>query len=840
MRRFWNSLAAMVLLSIGAAACQPNRVDGTGAISTADDLSFPGSGDYDMAEIINDEGGPLTISGEVAYTNPFFTAGVAQPIVILEDQAGFIDRDRNFIFPTESQVLGQITTDFYTSPFEYSLTMPEVPRGTLRDVDLDGEQDPGVMTFAVAYWTNTWGDPYLEKRDQHGGGWSTAYASTLISDDRDTYLEVYGGIYLIYASEPGQGFPSGFGEDGLLFTQDDPIVEVPEGWTLVDLDTDPFTFDRSQDPVIPLLEPEQIALDDFSDLPYSQAFDEMVAKLRQEYAFTELKGIDWDNLEAQYGPRFKQAEDDQDPQGYFLALRDFLWSIPDGHISMDISPIADLFREEISGGLGLALRRLDDGRIMVAYVLPEGPADEAGIQIGAHVLSIDGQPIDEAVENTVPWTSPFSTEHSRELEQLRYVVRFPIGTQVQLEIRNPFAPIRTVGMTAVREFESYDYMPVADTRTGTELPVEFSVLEEGYGYVNVSSFFDNEVLTIQLWERMIEDMNDENIPGLIVDMRFNGGGSGFLADQMAAYFFDDELITGNSSFFDDSIDGFYMDPGDERYLYPPREELRYHGPVVVIVGPDCASACEFFSYAMTLNERATIIGQYPTAGLGGSVEDFVMPEENRIRFTIGRAVDPEGEIHIEGRGVIPDIFVPITEATLLAESLEGRDTTLEEAEEVFSQSLTDLSAIEGNPRIGSASESNAALESGAPLLEQLAPEIYENAYAVPGTYNYTPDLSQTGEAIWVALWCDEADLYPESIAAITFQMRLNGVEIPLSSFDNLEFESDGQRCQVYFALLTDWPAGDHLVETEMEFAPSDDLEFEPGVRLFQYAVEIEE
>ena len=62
------------------------------------------------------------------------------------------------------------------------------------------------------------------------------------------------------------------------------------------------------------------------------------------------------------------------------------------------------------------------------------------------------------------------------------------------------------------------------------LPVEYEILPSGYGYVRIYSFFDNELLTIQLWERMIQTMNDFGVPGLIVDMRQNGGGSGFLAD----------------------------------------------------------------------------------------------------------------------------------------------------------------------------------------------------------------------------------------------------------------------------------------------------------------------
>ena len=306
---------------------------------------------FPLAEIINDEGGPVSIIGEVEYTNPFFTEGVAEPIVILEDQAGFVDRDRNFIFPVESQVLGQITSDFYTSPFTYSLTLPLVPKGTLRDVDNDREEDTGVMIFAVAYWTNAWGDAYLEKRDQHGGGWSGAYASTRVSDDRDNYLEIYGGKYVVYSPNENQGFPSGFGNDNLLFTEDDPMVQIPSGWTIIDLDTDPFTFDRSSEPKIDLLEPESSALDDFSDMSYSDAFEAMLEKMSTEYAFTEYKNLDWVALADQFKPRFEEAESSNDSTSYILALRDFLWSIPDGHVGMDISPLMDQFQLKSSEDL---------------------------------------------------------------------------------------------------------------------------------------------------------------------------------------------------------------------------------------------------------------------------------------------------------------------------------------------------------------------------------------------------------------------------------------------------------------------------------------------------------
>src|SRR5215216_3525673 len=209
---FVRTSAVLAVLSLAALACSsvlPN-------VMPNPTTSSPGQ----------PTGGTKIVSGSVTYTNAFFTTGVAEPLILLEDQGGFIERDRQFVIPVQSQVIGQITSDFYTSPFSYSLTLPEEPNGTLHDVDHDGSNETGVMVFAVAYWTNTWGDPYLERRDQGGGGWSTAYASTKVSDNPSSYREIYGGKYLVYAPDDKQQFPSDFGSDKKLFTDDDPIMDL--------------------------------------------------------------------------------------------------------------------------------------------------------------------------------------------------------------------------------------------------------------------------------------------------------------------------------------------------------------------------------------------------------------------------------------------------------------------------------------------------------------------------------------------------------------------------------------------------------------------------------------
>ena len=486
-----------------------------------------------------------------------------------------------------------------------------------------------------------------------------------VSEASDSKGEIIGGKLLIYAPDAQQGFPSDFGADGKLFTKDDPIVGLPQGYTVVDLDAQPFTFDRTRHPVIDLIEPASTAIADFSKLSYSKAFDAMIEKMRKEYAWTDYKHIDWGAKAQEFRPRFVKAEQDKASKEYLRALHDFALSIPDGHVSGPI--IAEDFQAETGGGLGMDIRDLDDGRTIVNYLLPAGPADKAGIHLKAQITKINGMPIQQFVEQTKIQTSA-STEHYKHLQQLRYAVRSPVGTDVELTFKNPEdGAEKTVKLTSVAEQESFRFSSFNKGLTGFETPVEYKVLDSGDAYVKIYSFSDNAVLTIQLWERMLRTLNQSKTPTLIIDMRQNGGGEGFLADQMAAYFFSEPLELGNKGFYDKKLDKFYVDPRTVDRFYLPPEDLRYDGKVAVLVGPDCASACEFFSYDMTLKNRAAIVGQYPTEGLGGSVDQFKMPDARLFQFTVGRAVDMQGNIHIEGKGIAPTVKVPVDETTLFSE-----------------------------------------------------------------------------------------------------------------------------------------------------------------------------
>lgn len=811
--RWFHAFAWLVMLSLVLSACggvEP-MVEGPQSNDPQVEATEP------ALELVDDGAGPTVVTGEVAYTDLFFTMGVAEPVIILEDQGGFVARDRKFVIPVESQVMGQITSDFYASPFTYSLTLPSEPKGTQHDVDNDGQQDAGVMIFAVAYWTNTWGDPYLERRDQGGGGWSSAYASTKVSTDSDSFLEVVGGQYLIYAPDANQQFPSGFGTDEKLFTADDPLMDVPAGWSMIDMDQTPFDVVRSDAVTMDLYEPASSALDDFTTLSYTEAFDAMLEKFRTEYAYSEFKDMDWDVREREFRPRFEAAEQAGDAYLYALALRDFLWSIPDTHVGMDTSALNDDFLADIAGGIGLALGETSDGQVVARYLTPGAPAANAGIEFGAEIIALDGKPIDDVLDMVVPWSSPFSNPEVQRLQQLRYATRFRTEKgQVDVTFVNPGSAEQKVTLDVIEERDSFSVTSFYAGQPETSLPVDFEVLPSGYGYIKISSFSENQVLMIQAWEYALQYFIDNEVPGVILDMRHNDGGSGWMSDQMAAYFFTEETIVGKGSTYDEVTGEFYMDPASEAVMIPPREGLQYTGPVVVMVGPACVSACEFFSYNMTINDRALVVGQYPTSGAGGGVEAFLMPENTYVQFTVSRQMDADGNIHIEGGGVAPDVRVPVTIESFAREQA-GEDVILEAAQKVISQPKGAGITPSSPPKIASTEEAQNAFSAGADFLWTLAREQFDEAFE-PFVHEYTVSLAKSKTVIMAYAWCatDQATL-EQNFSQIETTFVLNGNEIPEEQLVVFDTSSGDLKCRLIYTALSEFASGEHLAEVTATF-----------------------
>lgn len=656
-RRAVATIIVVLILAVQAIACEvttstdtpPALTDAPTATNTPAPtpiLSGPSTTSADE---------PVLITGEIPYTSPFFVHHLKDSFVMLEDQTGFIRRDREFEFPLVGQTIGPVIQE-EEGLLTYRLLLPSIPQGTFADVDNDDQEETGVQIFVVAYWSNTWGDPFLERRD--GTGWSNAYASTTTDPNRDE--EINGGVLIVWAPDDEQDFPTGFGEDEELFTADDPVGPIPAGYNIVDLDQEPFEVYKEAQPQIDLYEGEA-ALNDYSDLDYKEAFDTLFEKMSLDYPFTEEKGLNWQSLYDEFAPRVASARNETD---FYRAIRDFTWAIPDGHVGVQID--ANVFFEEQGGSFGMILAELSDGRVIVTDILPGLPASEAGIKIGAEITEWNGEPVGEAIGKVQPFFGPYSTEHRRRLEQVVFLTRVPLFENVTLTLQNPGASApQEITLEPQMEIDSlFRALPYLSEDELT-LPVQGEVLDRsGLGYINIATFAADYNLMADLWKHYIDAMIENEVPGLILDLRLNSGGNSGMAMDFAGYFFEQEVILSRDYSYNELIGAWEAEDIPRRLRPGP---AFYDGSIAVLVSPFCVSACEGFSDAMARDGRAIIVGHYPSAGAFGGVGlgQVKLPDDLSMQFPTSRSETLDGELLIEGTGVEPDITVPVTEASVL-------------------------------------------------------------------------------------------------------------------------------------------------------------------------------
>ncbi|MBV6396128.1 MAG: hypothetical protein HFACDABA_01716 [Anaerolineales bacterium] len=622
---------------------------------------------------------PYQITGRFTVSNDFVVSTYfTEHAVALIDMRGFVTRDEDWEIPVHSQALGFLDIDLDSSSGTFDLNLPLQPEGEFSDVDHDDSSDTGVQIFAVSYSPNLSGGPFSEG-DDASRGWPSYLASIITDSERDD--EVTGGKLVLWAPDSNQGFPSGFGNDKRLFTADDPIQTLPPGWSFVDLNEEPFKVTREPSANFTLYEPADVALKDFSSQSYSAAFDSMFEIVRKEYAFNDVadKAPDWDALYAEISPRVKEAEHNRDATAYFLALRDFTWAFKDGHVGLNGGTVeAQVFGAATEGGYGFAIRELDDGRVIVTYVLSQGPAMAAGIEPGAQIVEFNGLPILDAIDTTEAWSAPFSMERSARYQKSRYLTRAPLGSSAKVVFVNPGGSPQTATIQAIAERESFAVTSFFLGFDLSALPVEYQILDSNIGYVKINSNFDDLNLIVRVFERALKKFKEANVRGVIIDMRQNSGGAplglaGFLTDQ--------EIELGQLQYFSEAS-GQFEDEGKPQTIRPNENQYRFPA-LALLVGPACASACELEAYAFSQAPGMIVVGQYPSAGVEAEVArgQFLMPEGFSLQIPTGRFVLPDGSIFLEGQGVPLTVRVPVDEVT----ARSSEDVILNTAIELLSQ-----------------------------------------------------------------------------------------------------------------------------------------------------------
>lgn len=833
-------IAACLMLAVLFTACARSSESVAEVVQEGEQEIVEAIPESEKTEAEEPQTEPVQITGTVELSNAIILEiYFFERFVMLEDLTGFVQRDYTYEQPLEAQILGPVTVD-EEGVFSYTLNLPAAPTSPLNDVDNDEYIDQGVQIWQVIMSANYRNDPFLGERETQG--WSAFYTSAHIdSENKD---EITGGSLVIWAPDDKQEFPIGFGEDGLLFTEDDPAEYISSGYSIVDLDTEPFTFSKEPITSLTLFEGD-LVVNDLSEMTWSEGFEALHTQASLEYPFTEMKGIDWDALYEEIAPRIEAAEESEDETEYYLALRDYSWSIPDGHVGVGGGAIAsELFAVDTAGGYGFAIIGLDDGRLIAHIVTEDGPAEKAGLEWGAEILEWNGVPVAEAVAEVRPWSLPMSSEELVLLQQYRYLLRAPLGTQAEVTFQNPGDDeTTTVELTAVSEMESFSGTSIFAGFDPNTLPVEYDILPNGYGYIKISSLSDDINLIIRLWEWAIERMIINQVPAIIIDMRHNQGGSP-LGSDFASSFVQERIDFSRSYYFSETSGEF------ETFRPPtyaePHAELYYDGQLAVLVSPACQSACEDVSYVLSTLPQTRVFGFYATNGIFGEVGrgQYILPGGYSFQIPTGMAKDMEGNIIIEGTGVVPDERVPLTEETVKAQYVDGEDVVLDFAIEALNEPLGAGEAPDAPPKMGSKAEAETAFQANTEWLDHVALEEYdEGSLAQPGeTYTFTIPLASSRELIWAYAWCTvDEESFEDNWSKIELAFNLNGEEIPIGDFAELEGVFSGNHCRAYYTVLSEWLPGEHIITTEVTFTDSfsdgiSEEEYQAGTHIFEYHV----
>ena len=319
-----------------------------------------------------------------------------------------------------------------------------------------------------------------------------------------------------------------------------------------------------------------------------------------------------------------------------------------GYMSQSTKKDFDMEMNLALAGVGAELGA-DDGALKVGWIVPDGPmALDGRIKSGDKIVGIKQE--DGELED-IMW-QPIKKSINK--------IRGPKGTRVTLEIMPKSDP---TGKTRKMVELVRDIVKLEDqAATGRVERVELDGVEHKLGYVYLPSFYgtmdkpfgDPDYRSCALdVNRLIADFNAEDVEGLVLDLRGNGGGSLREAVMLSALFVER---------------GPVVQIRDTRTVVslpiPPGNPVAFKKPVVVLTDRASASASEIVAGHLQDVGRAVVIGDSRTHGKGtvqsvlGIGPNGMGPEKyGATKITTARFYRVNGR-STQTEGVEPDIRLP--------------------------------------------------------------------------------------------------------------------------------------------------------------------------------------
>ena len=315
-----------------------------------------------------------------------------------------------------------------------------------------------------------------------------------------------------------------------------------------------------------------------------------------------------------------------DPHTVYFSPRD----AEDFHMSMRMS----------LEGIG-ALLGTEDEYVRVISLVKGGPAELDGELKAADRIVAVGQEPDGPMIDVV----------GRRIQDVVDLIRGPRGTVVRLEVLEPVAAGGASKIIAITR----DKVKLEETAAKKKVfSLDFEGVERKLGVIELPKMYadlageqrgeaDYRSATRDV-ANLLAELQAENIDGLVLDLRGNGGGSLPEAHKLVGLF----IETGPTVL----VKGL----GRHRQVMVDNDpSVAYEGPLAVLVNRSSASASEIFAGAIQDYGRGLVLG---TRTYGkGSIQSIMSLNHGQLKITQGKYYRITGET-TQHNGVTPDIAFP--------------------------------------------------------------------------------------------------------------------------------------------------------------------------------------
>jgi len=399
----------------------------------------------------------------------------------------------------------------------------------------------------------------------------------------------------------------------------------------------------------------------------TEVFEEVWRTINEKYYDPSFNGVDWSAMRERYRPRATATTSDAE---FYALLNQMAGELRDAHTRVRSPRGREERRRRQATSAGVRIYEVE-GVPVIFDVRPDSDATRAGVAPGMVVRTINGQPVEEALVEARRAVGISSSERATRL--LSYS---------RLIAGEPDTPLR-LGLTRTdgTPFE------VTLTRRIISTAPQFTarLLPSGYAYIRFDRFRSPV-------SRQVRDALERfrDAPGLILDLRSNGGGDGEEGLRIGSYFFNERVAiarlvtrTGRPP---SALFGLISMPRE--FSAGRRGGQIYSNAVVVLTNEATGSTSELFASAMQEHGRAQVIGTQSCGCVLGVLNHRELRGGGELSISEIGFVTARGRT-LEGNGVTPDHSITVT----LADLRRGRDAALEEAERRLS-SLRNAPAVQ--------------------------------------------------------------------------------------------------------------------------------------------------